>query len=316
MPEGISRPTAPQLASLLRKRATHWLTSPQTPHEHGRRDGSAWHAVHAAILEVTAMLNRPGWSSYLVGGTLRDLLVGPDFRRRRVQPRDVDIVVGGATREQLRELFSATLVLERLTRFGGLHLARHLPSGYRVVFDVWTLADTWGFGSKNIPPTIEEFPGTTFMNIDSCAMEIWPLPGKPRALFEQGFFEGIANRVVDLNYAPNPYPFVCVARALVMAARLQFALTRPIAEFILSHTAAGVEPLIEAQLSHYGIVRCPPKELEAWIHDIRSQYTSGKSLIGITVPRSRQLELWRDYPAAGDTRDASRSEDRNLTLAR
>jgi hypothetical protein len=46
-------------------------------------------------------LNRPGWSAYLVGGTLRDLLVGPGGRYRFVVPRDVDIVVCGAAREEL-----------------------------------------------------------------------------------------------------------------------------------------------------------------------------------------------------------------------
>jgi len=323
MPKKFSRqhrkrkhPTAIQLAALLRTRVTNWLHLSHQPQELGHKDPGTWNAVHAAIVEVTEMLNCPAWSSYLVGGTLRDLLIGPDARHQRVQPRDVDIVVCGATREQLLELFTKTLVLERPTRFGGLHLTKKLPSGYRVVFDVWSLADTWGFGSKNIPPSIEEFPGTTFMNIDSCAIELWPLPGKPRALFAQGFFEGIANGVLDVNYAPNPYPYVCVARALVIAARLQFALTRSMAEFILNHTSTGgVEALIEAQQSHYGMVRCDAKELESWIREIRSQYTAGPGLIKITVPRARRLELWRDYPANRDTPDRSASGNRSLTLA-
>jgi hypothetical protein len=233
-----------------------------------------------------------------------------------VQPRDVDVVVCGATAEQLRALFSKTLVLERLTRFGGLHLVKKLSSGHRVVFDVWTLADTWGFGSKNIPPSIEEFPGTTFMNIDSCAIELWPSPGRKRSLFSRGFFESLANRVLDVNYAPNPFPYVCVARALLIAARLQFALARTLVEYILNQTSTqGAEPLIEAQQSHYGMVRCDAKELGSWLHDIRRQYISGQDSIKITVPPDRQTELWLDYPAIGTAPGHSPSENQGVVFA-
>jgi hypothetical protein len=275
--------SALQLKSILTRRVTQLLTS--SP----RQD-----SVQAAIIEVAQMLHRPGWSGYLVGGTLRDLLAGPEGDRHSVQPRDVDIVICGATRDKLLALFSETLVLERLTRFGGLHLFRKLPAGHRVMFDIWTLADTWGFGSKKIAPSIEEFPGTTFMNIDSCAIELWPQPGSARALFSQGFFESIADRILDVNYAPNPYPYVCVARALVLGARLQFALTRRLADFILHYSANGVEPLIEAQQSHYGFVRCDVAELDAWIRDIRRQYDAGKDRIEIAAPKARRAELWLD----------------------
>jgi hypothetical protein len=269
--------------SILTRRVTQLLTP--SPHQD---------SVQAAIIEVAQMLNRPGWSGYLVGGTLRDLLAGPDGDQQPVEPRDVDIVVSGATRDELLALFRETLVLERLTRFGGLHLIKKLPSGNRLMFDIWTLADTWGFSSKEIPPSIEEFPGTTFMNIDSCAIELWPQPGSTRALFSQGFFESIADRILDVNYAPNPYPYVCVARALVIAARLQFALTRVLAEFILNYSSNGVEPLIEAQQSHYGFVRCGATELDVWICDVRRQYDSGKDRIEIAAPKVRRAELWAD----------------------
>jgi hypothetical protein len=243
-----------------------------------------------------------------VGGTLRDLLVGPDSRHRSVEPRDIDIIVGGATREQLQDVLREALVLERLTRFGGLHLCKRLPTGSCVLFDIWTLSDTWGFHSQNIAPRIEDFPGTTFLNIDSCAIELQQPAGRQREFFAKGFFEGIANRVMDVNYAPNPYPYVCVARALVLAARLNFTITRPLAEFILNHSAAGgIEALIEAQQSHYGMVRCDAREFGVWLHQIRRQFDSGQLAIGIEVSRARHLELWRDYPIVADGRTDPRA---------
>jgi hypothetical protein len=271
--------------------------------------------VHEALVEVSRKLKRPGWSAYLVGGTLRDLLVGPDNRHVAAQPRDVDIIVCGASREQLLELLKETLVLERLTRFGGLHLVKQLPSGSRVVFDIWTLADTWGFQSQKITPRIEDFPGTTFLNIDSCAIELLQPAGRPRALFAQGFFEGITNRVLDVIYAPNPYPYVCVARALVMAARLDFTITRALAEFILSHGAAGgVDALIEAQQSHYGMVRSDARELGDWLDQIRRQFDAGSEKIRLAVSTARRLQLWQDYPATDVSGDQASPNQRLIPV--
>jgi hypothetical protein len=291
--------TEDQLKSLLDKRLT-WLMTPPTQvqaestlSQHGR-------LVQEAILEVAETLRQPGWSAYLVGGTLRDLLAGPESGRQFFEPRDVDIVVAGAGRENLRNRFETKLVFERMTRFGGLHLFKPLPLGNRVLFDVWTLEDTWGFGAQNILPRIEDFPKTTFLNIDSCAIELVRPEGSPRACFDHGFFTSIAQRTLDVNYAPNPYPYVCVARALVMAARLDFTITRKLAEFILSHTAAGgIDALIEAQVSHYGFIRCGAAELGAWIDEIRRAFASTRGAIRVETSQSRRMQLWGDYPAAG-----------------
>jgi hypothetical protein len=263
-----------------------------------RKDSDSAATVGEVLVEVSRRLNRPAWVAYLVGGTLRDLLIGPESDAG-FQPRDIDIIVEGASREELQEVLSGTLVFERFTRFAGLHLSRSLSSRTRLQFDIWTLADTWGFQSQKIAPRIEDFPKTTFLNIDSCAAELMPPAGRERKFFESGFFESIAKRVLDVNYAPNPYPYVCVVRSLVLAVQLDFSIARPLAKFILEHTAAcGIGPLIEAQQSHYGMVRSDAEELESWLGEIGRQFRSGKHDIHIETPRTRRLELWRDYPHA------------------
>src|SRR4029077_7407929 len=177
--------------------------------------------------------------------------------------------------------------------------SRALSSGSRVLFDIWTLSDTWGFHAQKIAPRIEDFPGTTFLNIDSCATELMQPNGRQREFFESGFFEGIANRMLDVNYAPNPYPYVCVARALVLAAQLDFTISRPLAEFILKYMAGGgLNDLVDAQRSHYGTVRSGAQELELWLHEIRCQFDSGQNAIRMEVSRARRSELWGDYPVA------------------
>lgn len=278
------------LAHLLLDRLAALLPDPASP------DSPAT-TVSDAIAAVAHKLRRPAWCAYLVGGTLRDILAAPESGHP-IQPRDIDIIVDGATADQLQQLLLPDLQLERRTRFGGLHLAQLLPSGLRVLFDIWTLADTWGFHSKKIPPRIDDFPSTTFLNIDSCAVELLPTHAGPPRLFDLGFFAGIAARTLDLNYAPNPYPYVCSARSLLLAARLDFALARPLAEFILHHaTAGGIPALLEAQISHYGMIRSAAPELESWLADLRRQFEAAQPTLRLTVSAARRLQLWEDYPA-------------------
>ncbi len=281
---------------LLQKRVAKLLVF--TP---SRDSNSPWTAQDV-LIDIGRRLNRPPWVPYLVGGTLRDLLVSSgssmDF-----QPRDIDIIVDGASREQLQEVLEGALTFERFTRFGGLHLSCSLPSITRVLFDIWSLADTWGFHAQNIAPRIEDFPKTTFLNIDSCALELIPSHGEQRRLFEKGFFESIATRVLDVNYAPNPYPFVCVVRAMILAVQLDFTVALPLAEFILDHASkGGIDQLLEAQQSHYGSVRCDAEELGAWLQAIQRQFNSGQHVIHIPVRAARRSELLRDYPQAVNRR--------------
>lgn len=286
----MSSPEA--LMGLLQKRLAQLLVFKSRE----LQDTRSASTVQEVLVEVCRTMHRPGWMAYLVGGTLRDLLVAPESHLR-FHPRDIDIVVEGASREQLQEVLRESLVFERFTRFDGLHLSRSLSSGAHILFDIWTLANTWGFHSQNIAPRIEDFPKTTFLNIDSCATELIPHPGRERKLFEKGFFEGISRRVLDVNYEPNPYPNVCVVRSLLLAVQLDFAIARPLAKFILENAdAGGVESLMEAQQSHYGRARCDAKELEQWLHDIRQQFSSGRQDICIEAPPARRLDLWRDYP--------------------
>ena len=165
----MRRPSEVQLRSLLKTRFA-FLTDPIRQDPQNSSGLRRPQTVQDAIVEVAKKLSDAGLLAYMVGGTLRDLLVATEDEKS-VRPRDVDIIVEGTTRDQLQDLLGHFLSLKRLTRFGGLHLIRPLASGSQVQFDIWTLADTWGFHSQHIVPCIEDFPGTTFLNIDSCAFE-------------------------------------------------------------------------------------------------------------------------------------------------
>ena len=61
-------------------------------------------------------------------------------------------------------------------------------------------------------------------------------------------------------------------RALIIAAQLNFAMTPDLTRYVLRNSAAaGVEGLIEAQQSHYGMIRANAAELDGWLLSIQRQ---------------------------------------------
>src|ERR1700722_227477 len=81
----------------------------------GRKDTVA---MRSSIRDVLHRIHERGWRSYIVGGTLRDVMRAPPS----AFPRDIDIIVVGASPGAIEQVF-ADLVIRR-TRFGGLHLAK------------------------------------------------------------------------------------------------------------------------------------------------------------------------------------------------
>jgi hypothetical protein len=206
-------------------------------------------------------------------------------------------MIGDASSHDLANCLSD--LIARRTRFGGLHLVKKVARVCEIHFDVWPLADTWAFKAQGIKPEISRFPSTPFLNLDAVAIELYPRANQPRAIYERGFYQGISTRVIDINYEPNPSPDVCIARALIMAAKLQFALSRRLAHFICSWTSRQQDALAalgHAQLTHYGQMRCSADELHSWLSSIQQQVSAGSDRIEIRVSHARQLGLWEDYP--------------------
>jgi hypothetical protein len=251
------------------------------------------------------MIEQRGWEAYLVGGTLRDLMLGPaKAGALGVFPRDIDIIVVNTDLDELGWYFDQ--ITTRRTRFGGLHVVKPIARSCEVHFDIWPLRNTWALEAYSFPPTIGSFPLTPFLNLDAIAAEIFPSARQPRRIYECGFFNGLKEEIIDINFKPNPFPDVCAARALIMAAKLQFSMTRNLADFVWQRChGAGIQAVMEAQLSHYGQVRSPVEELRSWVRIVEEQLASDSERIAITVPRSRQLELWTDHPKLLETSDSS-----------
>ncbi len=258
-------------------------------------------AIRSSIGAVLDQIVERGWKTYVVGGTLRDVMLAPPS----AFPRDIDLIVVGPSQDAMENAFSD--LITRKTRFGGLHLVRPFDCGVitrvsgEVLFDIWRLEDTWGIRDQDLPPTIENFVRTPFLNIDSVAIEVCsPEAQRKRGhqkVAECGFFRALSTHTLEINYEPNPYPLVCIVRTLIMAAKLKFSLAPSLASFVLDYSRWGsIEDLVRAQISHYGLVRCGVDELRYWLEQISAKLDAGLERIEITTHGKRQMVLWQGWP--------------------
>jgi hypothetical protein len=223
------------------------------------------------IRQTLERLHSNRWPAVVFGGALRSLLMSVLRRCGEGRPRDLDIVVAGPKVENLRDTFANSLV--RLTRFGGLQLRR---ADWQ--FDVWPLDRTWAFvQDQHAQVSFAQLPQTTFLNIEAAAIELWSQEGLEREAAstkharkiysgKEQFFHAILDRVVEINREDNPFPDLCVVRALVMAHELGFALGARLGAYITEH---GVnlrdDQLLTIQEKHYGGLRVDTAILRGWI---------------------------------------------------
>ena len=173
-----------------------------------------------ALRAICSTIYSRGLKAALFGGVLRDLVVFGD----RKGPRDFDIVVD-MNEEDLFNLFRTKV--RRRTRFGGLHI---LHEGWPL--DIWPLERTWAFRHMAIAPTFKNLPRTTFLNVEAIAVDISNPACSEKALYEQGFFNAIALRTVEINLQENPYPALCVVRSLITACKLNFLVGENLLKYI------------------------------------------------------------------------------------
>lgn len=196
-----------------------------------------------AIRLLRDRLQGSGWATYVFGGTLRDILLHSAW----FPPRDLDLVVDGVALPELEDRLEQYIV--RRTRFGGLHLlVDKLP------VDIWPLDTTWAFRERYVAQANpSELPKTTFLNVEAIVAELFPRPGRGRRIYDGGFFGALSRRLLDINLEPNPFPALCVVRAIVMGSKLNFAFSPRLVDYIKIHSLRlSWSDLESAQYGHYG----------------------------------------------------------------
>lgn len=255
-----------------------------------QRDGREW---NKPIAETLRRLREANVRAVFFGGTLRSLILSRLQSGRFGRPRDVDIVVSGTTLEQLRHQFHDSI--RRETRFGGLQLERMSWQ-----FDVWPLEQTWAFKtSGDLPPQFSRLPFTTFFNLEAIAVDVWAPPGQARAIYsgDDQFFDGILDQVLEINREENPFPVLCVVRALVFASMTGFAIGPRLARYLVQHaTGVSDEELAEVQLKHYGRVRVDRERMRRWLDCVSSCVAASPGEV-VRLGRPLQMTFWPEEDA-------------------
>ena len=230
------------------------------------------------------------WPAVFFGGTLRSLLISRITRNTIGRPRDVDIVVRGIHLTDLRRQFEQHI--SRETRFGGVQLSRR-----NWQFDLWPLDKTFAFSNKQFDrPGFFDLPRSTFLNIEAVAMDVWPQLGKPRTIYsgDDQFFKGILSQTIEINYEENPFPDLCVARALVTASNLQWKVGRRLLQYVMKHGAQMSEmDFEEVQRKHYGAIKLSGAVLQR-VLDFASERVARSTDQSFELPLPKQLSLWSD----------------------
>jgi hypothetical protein len=254
------------------------------------RDRRRW---KAPIVQTVREIRETGVAAVFFGGTLRSLLISRLVNKKPGRPRDIDIVIAGATVEALKDRFRA--LIKRETRFGGLRLER-----MNWQFDVWPLDRTWAFLHDNAhTPAFALLPQTTFFNLEAIAVDVWARRGKTRSVYsgDDQFFEGVLTKTLELNRPENPFPGLCVIRSLVMAASLDYAIGPRLAAYLSENASAvGGGDFETIQREHYGGLRYDPESLRRWLDHIVEAHTRRPGERH-RLPICRQGTLW---PEADD----------------
>ncbi|PPD58398.1 hypothetical protein [Dehalogenimonas etheniformans] len=244
----------------------------------------------APIVETIRDLQISSTRAVFFGGTLRSLLLSRLKTGKFGRPRDIDIVVSGASLDQLREQFQEYFTRE--TRFGGLSMKR---SHWQ--FDIWPLEQTMAFRECQIMSArFESLPSTTFFNLEAVAVDAWTTRGQARKIYSDNdqFFDGIVDRILEINNENNQFPALCVVRALVLASDTHFAIGPKLASYLtnVGGSLSDAE-LQKVQLKHYNRIRYDVGVMRVWLQHI-SKSLREKREDPILLPSLPQLTLWEE----------------------
>ena len=250
-----------------------------------RQDDVSW---RKSISDTIGEIREQKWNAVFFGGTLRSLLLSRLNNDEPGRPRDIDIVMNGASLEEMQSSFEP--YISRRTRFGGLQLKR-----VNWQFDVWPLKETFALKEQRVEsPTFSDLPSTTFFNVEAVAVEIWPKRGHARRIFsgDEQFFQGITTRTIEINREENPFPELCVVRALVMAANLQWKVGPRLLSYLGEHGDTMSSSAFEAiQEKHYGKIQWSGSLFKKAMEEVHSAIQRRETdAVELALPG--QLTLW------------------------
>ena len=150
----------------------------------------------------------------LFGGAIRDILVNKT-------PRDYDFVV--TFRSSFLEEILASFAFWK-NRFGGYKFVLD-----DIKIDIWSIDDTWAFRNRLVSSLPDNLTETVFLNIDSIAVNL--CRGN---VYAKRYREAVEKNLLDIVLEKNPFPELCVLRALVFRCTNNINISKKLREFIVN----------------------------------------------------------------------------------
>jgi len=169
------------------------------------------------IAQLLEKLSKAG-PAVIFGGAIRDWIVGKT-------PRDIDIVLDCPSKslEFLNQKSNKN-------KFGGYFLKID-----GIEFDIWNLDATWAFkNDAKFSKNLKTLTQTVFFNMDTVLYYLDT--GK---LQDDGFTQAMESKTLDIVYEPNPFPFLCVSKALVALTKYDMRASDKLKRFIEEQKARG-----------------------------------------------------------------------------
>ena len=157
--------------------------------------------------------------SLVFGGAVRDWIVGKT-------PRDIDIVIDCSTKS-----------LSLLDRYKGV---KNKFGGYKlqvdgIEFDIWSLENTWALkNDAKFEKKLATIPFTAFLNLDAIAYRL-----DSQEIYENGFQRAMTSKLLDIMYEPNPYPYLCVSKALCALSKYELSASDNLKRYVEEQKSRG-----------------------------------------------------------------------------
>jgi len=192
------------------------------------------------LYSVLEDIRKQNYPAFLCGGAVRDILLHNSI------PRDLDIIIGYVSIEELATLFSGNV--KGKTSLGGLKLQIKDWS-----IDIWPLQDIWAFKEGKVAGNgFSDYPKITFLNIDAIAIQLFSKKKQKRVVYSKGFFEAISTRTIEINFEENPAPAKCIVRALQIAKKFKFSVGPKLARYMVAYVnQMEIEKLAEIYQRRY-----------------------------------------------------------------
>ncbi len=173
------------------------------------------------------------------GGVIREFVLN-NFQK--VDHRDIDLVITSINNE-LNEYLNRFLI--RKNSFGGYKLKIKEKE-----IDLWKLDDTWGIKKVPLFNNVSEFlPETSFFNLNAVAFSL----GKNELYYSEGFSKFLNERILDIEFKPNPLPVLCFIKTYEYTKKYKISLSEKLIEFITSNiNSKTIKDTYTIQNKHFG----------------------------------------------------------------